>query len=516
MAQLNKSLEFATALAQFLPKSAATRNGVGFCPTADTWSFQDGTFKVHIDFERVPSAFANHTDALKHTMLVFAQNSAPTYLQNLFESYLLFVRSLDPPDEPATASFGLAQVWQFIEKNSGKDAWRIGPVNVVLQRWHALGLPGVTQECVDFLRARRKVGNVKGRAVRTHDPVQGPFTEQEYVALYRAVDTAFGRGDLSQQTLLLTRLLFATGQRITQYASLKLCDASVESSPDGLRSYAIQIPQVKKRLAHAREVFETFDLSPQTGELLLEYIQARKLAADVNAQSPLFILPGVDEGQGLFKGHCTGKRLQDQFSREIERVAPPTYRLNGAPLPVSPRRFRYTLGTRMAQERYSLLLIAKVLGHADLQSAAVYIERTPQIIENIDKAMHGYLAPISQAFVGTVIEGDASSSRAGALGSRIYDFKVAKAPVGSCAGPDGCGFAKPVACYGCSSFEPWLDAPHEKLLARLLDERDVALRSHGERMAMVNDHTILAVQEVISQCAQINAQRNSSAGGVHG
>ncbi len=509
MAQPNKSLEFAVALAQFLPKWATTRNGVGFCPTANTWSFQDGTFKVHIDFERVPSAFANHTDALKHTLLVFAQNSAPTYLQNLFEAYLLFVRSLDPTDESATASFGLAHVWQFIEKHSGKDAWRVGSLNVILQKWHALGLSGVTQECVDFLRARRKVGNVKGRAVLTHDPVQGPFTEQEYVALYRAVDTAFGRGDLSRQTHLLTRLLFATGQRITQYASLKLCDAQVEHSPDGLKSYSIQIPQVKKRLAHAREAFETFDLSPQTGALLLECVHERKLAADADAQSPLFTLPGLDEGQGLFKGHCTGKRLQEQFCREIERVAPPTYRLNGVPLPVSPRRFRYTIGTRMAQERYSLLLIAKVLGHADLQSAAVYIEATPRIVENIDKAMDSYLAPISQAFVGTVIEGEATSSKAGEPGSRIYDFKVAKAPVGSCAGPSGCGFAKPVACYGCSSFEPWLDAPHDKLLDRLLDEREVVLRSHGERMAVINDPTIYAVREVISQCAQIKAQRNS-------
>ena len=51
-----------------------------------------------------------------------------------------------------------------------------------------------------------------------------------------------------------------------------------------------------------------------------------------------------------------------------------------------------------------------------------------------------------------------------------------------------------MACYTCFKFEPWLDAPHEKVLARLEAER--ARLADDPQMARINDDAINAVRQV--------------------
>lgn len=495
------------ALADLLPETVVTRSKLTFNPRLDLWSYQDGVTKVYIDFGRIPAPFVGHILALKHTLLFYAKFGAPPYLQNLFEAYLHFVRTLESEGGREARDFGLSDIWKYIEMLGLSGQSRLGNLNVLLQKWFHFGMPGVTEECVTFLRARRKPGNEKGRAVRTHDPIYGAFTELEYVALYRAVDAAYARGELQQGQHVLIRLLFATGQRIAQFASMKLCDLKVVVDEHGYSTYQVSVPQVKKGLAHAREAFETYDLSPQTGLLAMGYIATLK-AGGCGDNSPLFSIANKKgEGQGIFGGHCTSMNLQKSLSSSFRALAPSTARLGGAPMPVSPRRFRYTLGTRLAQERHSLYLIARALGHSDLQNASVYIEATPTILENVDNAMGEYLTPLAQAFVGRIVDDEASSTAKGAPGSRIWDFKSAKAPVGSCVENDGCGFLKPVACYTCINFEPWVDAPHEKLLAQLVAERARVLATEGDRIGVINDPAIIAIREVMVRCQKDKEQR---------
>lgn len=157
-----------------------------------------------------------------------------------------------------------------------------------------------------------------------------------------------------------------------------------------------------------------------------------------------------------------------------------------------------------------MAVIADRLGHVDLQNVNVYFEASPKIVENIDKAMDAHLAPLAHAFRGRLIGDEEDSTHKGAPGSRIIDFRVAKAPIGSCgAKGQGCSFNKPIACYTCFKFEPWLDAPHEKVLARLQSERD--RWSRDERLAAVNDDAIRAVQEIMAECDQVRQQRVAGA-----
>lgn len=503
--------EISAGLALRLPNSAFTRSGIAFRPNEDVWEWVDGPFRVHLDFTRVNFPADFPPDSLKQTLVIFAKGSSACHLINMFQAFghFLSLRNAQAKLDTITA----AEVSNYAAQLENNQKWRLGSLNVLLQKWSALGHSGVAPACTQYLRERRKPGNEKGAAVRTRDPVEGPFSEIEYMALYKAVDTAYGEGKARLWVAVLTRLLFACGGRISQYASLKVKDLVAK---DG--EFLLRLPQVKNREAHSRISVKEFNLSPQTGRLVQQYIESLTSLGH-HAESALFpetvvMVRGPHAARrheaDLFFGHCTSDSLSRLINAALEEVAPPTERLDFEPMPVAPRRFRYTFGTRLAEEGASKAVIADRLGHVDLQNVDVYFEASPKIVENIDKAMDAQLAPLAHAFRGRLVEDEEHSTHKGVPGSRIIDFRVAKDPVGSCGGKGkGCAFNKPIACYTCFKFEPWLDAPHEKVLIRLQVERE--RWASDERLAAINDDAIRAVHEVMAECVQVWQQRKAGA-----
>lgn len=506
----NKYFARANPLVSALPNVAFTKNGVRFSPRENPWHFQDGVTDVHLDFDRVPAGCRALVESLRWTLVAVFRSMAPKYGGNLFESFVHFALKLEGAGI-VCMSIGVREIQAFKATLLPHEEYRVATLNALLQRWFRLNHPGVDEECIDYLREGRKKGNRKGHAVRTHDPVRGPFTNKEYTLLYRALDQAYGAGHLQDWAFVLGRLLFATGARISQYASMKLCDLKVGTASDGRRTFTLEVPQVKQREEHSRTRLKAFELSPQTGQLLLDYINGL-LARGAAADWPLFPSKRQDAGAGMFVGHCSGVELSRRFVAAISPHVPTTHRLNGADLPVSPTRFRYTFGTRMAEEGCSRAVIADRLGHSDLQNVEVYFEASPKLVEDIDAALSDFLAPIAQAFHGRLIEDESQATLAGQPGSKIFDFRATTSGIGSCGTTAGCGFDKPVACYTCFKFEPWLDAPHEKVLHRLMKDRE---RYRADpRMAAVNDDAITAAREVIAECAAVRAQRNGGATNV--
>ena len=74
-------------------------------------------------------------------------------------------------------------------------------------------------------------------------------------------------------------------------------------------------------------------------------------------------------------------------------------------------RFRRTLASRAAREGYGVLIIARLLDHTDTQNALVYTENSPEHLKSIDKAMALQLAPIAQAFSGTLVRQEKDAKR---------------------------------------------------------------------------------------------------------
>jgi integrase len=506
---LTNEFSASTALGRYLPDRVFSRSGARLDPHSDVWTWTDGPFKRRIDFTRYSGGYERHVLSLKHALIPFFKSSSSAHVVNLETAFRYFVDLTGPC--PA-GDFTAANLSNFAAKLGHAEAWRIGTLNGLIQKWVALNLPGMLSECATYLAEQRKPGNKKGEAVTTRNPVTGPLSEVEVTALYSAVNAAYGRGDLPLWSLILCRLLLACGGRISQLASLKIFDFNPET-------LVLRLPQAKTREKHARSRLLDFDISPQTSSLIADYLMGLKNQG-YSDDAPFFPeelvmrrvpLEQLRTPDDLFYGHCEPNTLSRRFREEVGEVAPPTPRLDFAQLPVAPQRFRYTFGTRLAEEGASQLVIANRLGHADLQNVDVYFSASPKVVENIDKAMGPLLVPLARAFQGQLVEDEGSSTQKGAPGSRIIDFRVSDETLGGCNQcAKGCAFNKPVACYTCFRFEPFLDAPHEEVLERLLKDRDKAAKD--PRMAAINDESIRAVEEVIALCVQVHRQRMTDAG----
>jgi len=494
-------------LAIALPERVFTRNGNSFDPRKDVWEWADGPFNARIDFRRYDNGFDAFVPMLKQVLLTFVKGHSSAYVCHLNESFFHFAQVTQVLPE---GKIYAQHISSYVAKLGTRVVGRLGRLSVLFQKWVALRLPGVEPESATYLVERRKPWHEKGNAVRTRDPVKGPLSEEEYTALHSAVNAAYGAGALPLWMLLLTRLLLACGGRICQFASLKLGDFDEATS-------VLNLPQAKNREKNTRTSLLPFDISPQTAQLIKNHInELRACGYDENSAffpEKLVLTRGstkqLRDIDDLFYGHCQPESLSRQFKVLITEFAPPTSRLDFAPMPLSTKRFRYTFGTRLAEEGASEVIIANRMGHADLQHVGVYVSASPKIVENIDRAIGQLLAPLAKAFKGQLVADEESTTHKGAPGSRIIDFRISKAPIGSCGGKgSNCAFNKPVACYTCFRFEPWLDAPHVKVLERLETEREKW--STDDRIAAVNDESIRAVQEVIALCAQVSEQRAQS------
>jgi hypothetical protein len=111
------------------------------------------------------------------------------------------------------------------------------------------------------------------------------------------------------------------------------------------------------------------------------------------------------------------------------------------------------------------------------------------------------LAPIAQAFCGELIDDESHATRANDPTSRIRDPESLET-LGNCGRYGFCTECAPVACYTCRRFQPWVDAPHERILDALLVKREKVHRLTGDlRIASVADRTILAAADVVRRCA---------------
>jgi hypothetical protein len=356
----------------------------------------------------------------------------------------------------------------------------------------------------------RIAGGLKGQAVLTRCPVNGPFTNIEQEAIQSAVDEAFANGELEEHQYLLTWLLLALGQRPSQYAALKVCDLSQSVSSDGVQSFTLMVPRAKQR-NKSRESFTARSLIPQIGLPLWQYAQRvrERFSSQLPdaGQAPMFPEKQLSEHATGFEFHCTTKALSQSFRSALEKLCVFSER-TGEPMAITPRRFRRTFGTRLAQEGHGVLQIAELLDHTDTQNVGVYVAATPEIAARIDRAVAMEMAPLAQAFKGILIADESLASRGHNPSSRIRDLRIDRSgkPMGSCGQHSFCGFLAPISCYTCQSFEPWLDGPHEAVLAYLLDRREKGLGNLGDRMVSINDRTILAVAEVIQRCVDIRAE----------
>lgn len=500
-----------------LPEQARTRSGVQFDPRAERWSYRDSSDNVSLNFNKFRFVTDSFVVAAKQTLLWYAENMSQSHLMNLYQRLEHFLRTATANRNEPLNEITSQDLINYRASLRKRDAWYLGSLSGLLQKWKELGYLGVADDALALLKQLRIQGNLKGEAVLTMDPEHGPFTDIEIESIQAGLDRSFSDGQISLESYLIVYIYMFLGQRSVQYAALKVCDVNVGRSKDETPIYTLRVPRAKQRAQLSRSEYKDRVLIPKIGELLVAYADQVRTAyagrLPVPSEAPLFPAKQRRANQPAgFKFHRTSCSLANSLERTVNKLNIVSER-TGQPIHITATRFRRTVGTRAATEGHGELIIAELLDHTDTQNVGVYVEATPAIVERIDRALAMQLAPLAQAFAGVIIVDESQATRAGDPKSRICDprFDASMKPMGNCGKYGFCGSLAPISCYTCSNFQPWLDGPHEAVLSALISDRERLLTSTDVRIASINDRTILAVAEVVRRCDEV---RTNASGGV--
>lgn len=489
-----------------LPAAATTRDGFKFDPRPDLWRLSSlQTRSIIYDFAKVPVLSRALTHFLKLTVLDVLEKQSVSHAQNLWGRFLAFYRMTFSEGGTERAIIDIADLMNYRATLRPSTDWKLGSVRVLLKRAIALGYPVVTDEAFDYLCHAVIPQNPKGTHVRTLDPGRGAFTTLELQRLNAALNDGYvdDRVDLADYTLC--HLMLAYGMRARQIAAMKESDLIAIQGADGTRIFTVRIPRAKQRGALAREYFTVRACDRRLGELVERMISSNSSFKSKNTDGqildwPLFMVSRRGEVPG-FAHHRTATELSARIQQIFERLVP---------LHANPKRFRHTLAKRAHDDGADIYVIAQLLDHSDTQSAGVYTEGSPDIVDRLNRSMVMELAPVAMAFAGVLISRPNIDTEQAGPARRIHDRALpggnGSTPLGNCGRHGFCTLVRPIACYTCRNFRPWDDGPHLEVLDKLLEDRE-ARRAKGyePRIFGLHDLAITAVARVVQLCAASRA-----------
>lgn len=498
------------ALAATQPHAVArTIDGIEFNPADSQWSIPTPDGKVCFNFDNLPGASELLREHAKNAFAALLSANAPerlgrslTRLRALFK----FLAAADPAR--VIRELTAADVQNYRASLPNYQLYFLRGVRSLLVDWAKTGVGGLAEDLLLLLPIMETKRHEVGAAVRTMDPSSGPLTDIEYEAVVAALRQAFASGKMSVSDYAMAVLAITLGCRAMQLAMMKVNDLSISQRADGSKVYILQVTRLKQgKNIRPRTLFKARKLAPSVGALLEKQIAVATTWAKRNGlvptEAPLFpsttqALPSRRVRPTGLAGHHDSKSAGAKLSKILTDLRVVSVR-TGKELKLFQTRIRRTFGSRAAAEGRPVTVIADLMDHSWVTSSLVYVEVRPAIIERIDKALALKLAPLAQAFAGTLVRRPSDDAN---RGERIVHLDTPERlePVGGCGKFEFCGLAAPLACYTCAYFHPWRDHIHEVLLERLLSERNELLVLSDVRMASINDRTILAVAEVVARC----------------
>jgi hypothetical protein len=176
---------------------------------------------------------------------------------------------------------------------------------------------------------------------------------------------------------------------------------------------------------------------------------------------------------------------------------------DGDVLNLNQRRFRSTMASNLIASGMSKRAVADALDHVSTSTLKHYEFLHHRLVESLDARVGDAMKRVAGAFLGTLTEKSSEVTRQRPPSSRrqFYDREHDRGEdLGNCGSSGKCELPAPLACYTCRQFEPWIDAPHEQLLAQLQAERERKKSSKMHpRIVAIQDPTIEAVAEVVKK-----------------
>ncbi len=336
----------------------------------------------------------------------------------------------------------------------GSETWRF--LRAMFRKWLQGGLPGLADDLIAFLDEPEHFEESGDWyfALVANDPERGAFTEQELRSIRDGLNKSFEEGAVSLEDWTLVWFLIATGVRPVQAARMTLGDVIVTTGPEG-KEITLLIPLAKGRQQIGKARWRR--KSPSVlSEVLLRYLQLPRFASG-------------DRATRLFceQSNEVAERLRAVF-RTVQTASE---RLGGAPIPVFPYRFRYTLGTRAIQLGASDHEAARLLTHRSTRCVHYYRASLPTLQKPIADAIGPEMGFIAKAFQGRLIGTLEEATRKGQPGAVIRDFAhLVGQKLGACGTNAACHQNAPRACLTCRKFEPLRTAPWERFLGVLKED----------------------------------------------
>ena len=494
----------------YLPSSGRTLTGALFNPQSDVWIIRDATHTKRMDFTSL-DATTDFCFSLKLVTLWYIENRSFSTITSVWKVLRPFLKHesdwAGKPVDKITAS----SLMRYRNELQPNKEYSLSLISYFFKKWYELQIPGVTIDAYDYLSQIRIHRKTKGDLVRTMDIERGPFSNIESNNMLKALEKAFSDKKITLENYSLAILFSLFGARPIQYALMKVCDVLEEDYGDSIEHF-IRIPRAKEIEVLPRQDFRVRYIIPCVGKRLMQHAHEIKetfsaILSD-SEQAPLFPSRNLTSRNAPagYQYHNTADTLGQRCKNIYSGLGVISERTGKAIKPW-PRRFRYTLATRAAEAGYSILVIADLLDHLNTTYVPVYAKATGTILSRLDKDVAKDLAPIANAFLGSVIEPNTKEHFETEPYPQVSDPRFGDGKsIGRCAHHGPCNLLVPIACYTCANFRPLADAPHERLLEYLLSERSRQYQHLSPALASSNDLTIAAIAQVIRICEEFNRE----------
>ncbi len=467
-----------------------------------------------INFDRLREISSATAYGFRQALCRYAEELSASHTYNVLAYFNMY---FDYTREETISVKGLTNYRASLDAD---NEYKLGALKGFLLAWQEWGFKGVDLDIVEYLNELVLKGNIKGNAVKGACPYSGPLTHNELGGLIDWASNAFNSGALNIKEYAFFMALVLTGRRPGQIRSLRSLDLIVREDKKG-NDYVINCPRAKQRGVGFREQFTPL---PINEDLYLIFHNQRNKSIQLIEQSLCTKLPQKLLDQvPIFLDELRVKELHGIHDLESKLIDTPDYlhmtsstaramlqkisilntacsERTGDYINFTATRFRYTKGTNLARRGISGVALAAALDHTDTQNIGVYVENTEETAKQIDEVMAPMLAPLAQAFAGKLIASERDALRANDPHSRVKNSKSKN--VGNCGTYAFCASGYR-ACYTCTSFQPWLEAPHEEVLEEVMAER----RRQEEAGVSANviqstDRLLLSVQQVIFMCKE--------------
>lgn len=491
------------------PNWRTSKMGYKFDCNEDVWQI-DGSTTINLGPMRDLSddTFGGFRSALCR----YAEELSASTTENVVSN---FKRYCNQTGQRNVSVIGLSN-WRTLLTE--ETEWWLGAIKGFLTAWNEWKFPGVDNIVVDYLDELKLRGNAKGKAVSKLCPYSGPFTHLELGALLNWTSNAFIEKsiDLTQYSYFVT--LAFTGRRSVQIRALRACDLARKDDTKG-SDYLLTCPRAKQRGTGFREVFRTLainedlylllDNQAEASQAFVERALGKSLPTKLLKQIPVFLaLDRVEEIRDI--EHLIiclnetpdylhmNEKAAAQVLRSIAIKNTARSERTGEFINFTARRFRYTKGTNLARKGITGVALAYAFDHSDTQQIDVYTENTGEMAAQIDEIMAPVLAPLAQAFAGTLIGSERDALRANDPHSRVKNDMTHA--IGNCGTHAFCASGYR-ACYTCTNFQAWRDAPHEEVRDEILNERSLQEQlGISPNVIQSTDRLLLAVEHVIIMC----------------